>query len=180
MVAASLTFALGMLSHLVVEATVMGDRLELLTRSHLALGLVASALLGWSLRRIGGPRGERRRNLALLRAALRADTPGFSLAAGLAQAGIAVAILLLEHIAIAPGQMLAALASGLLALVAGMLFLRFARRRIVVILMQWARAIVGPTANLRAAVQRGARSIGAAILLSRTRPDRAPPTLLIA
>lgn len=180
LVGASLTFALGILSHLLVEAVVTGDHLELFTTSHVLLGLAASVLLVWSVVRIGGGRGERRRNLALLRSALRADTRGFSLVAALAQGGVAAAILVLEGIAIAPGHMLAALASGLLALLAGTLVLRRARRQIVVVLAQWARAIARETANLCTGVQLGTPRTCAAILISRTRPDRAPPVFLIA
>ncbi len=181
-IAASLTLALGILSHVLVEAAVMGDRLDLFTPSHVLLAVLSVAVLAWSIVRIGGARGrsERRRNRALLRSSLRADTPTFYLVAALAQSVIAAGILLFEGIAVAPGQMLAAGVSGLLAVLAGSLVLRLARRRIVAILSHWARAIVRGARVLCRDMVYGALRPCATLLVLRTRPDRAPPVLLIA
>jgi hypothetical protein len=181
-IAAAFTIAFGVLSHLIVEAVVNGPRLELATPAH---GLMAGGsilALVWSFARIGGSRSatERRRRTALVRSALRIDRPAFFLALACAQATIAAGILRGEEIVIAPQHMLAALVSGALAVLAGSLALRLARRPICTILSSWA-ALREPTLPCQTCARtRFAPRRSMEIPLLRSYPDRAPPVLLIA
>jgi hypothetical protein len=181
-VGASLTLAFGMLSHLAVEAIVTTDRLELLTRSHGIMALVAIAALAWSIGRIAGTGSsrERRRRIALVRARLRVETRGFVAAVSLAQAAIAAGILRFEDIHIAPGQMLAAVVSGVIAVAAGTFALRLARRRIIIVLASWATARAQGPAFVHTGLLFVAPRTSASIPFLRARPDRAPPHVLIA
>jgi hypothetical protein len=183
-VAGSLTLAFGLLSHLIVEAVVTGSRLELFTPLHGVMALVATALLIGAFVRVSGPHGasERRRRLALLRATLQVDTARFLCAVSLAQAAIAACVLTVEGIRIAPSETLAAVISGLLAVLAGSLALQVARRRVIVVLTTWA-CRTSPHAGRAALLARARRArprTRETIPLLRTRPDRAPPELLAA
>ncbi len=181
-VGASLMLSFGLLSHLLVEAVATAHRLELITRSHAILTALSLLALAWSLARLtgnGAPR-ERRRRLALVRAALQVDSPGFFVALALAQAAIAAGILRLEGITIAPEHMLAALVSGVLAIAAGTLALHLARRRAIVILTSWVHANESTPSEHRIGLRPAAPRTIAAIPFLRSLPDRAPPEFLTA
>jgi hypothetical protein len=182
LVVSALTFAFGVLSHLLVEAIVSGGRLELVTLSHVLMSIAAPAALAWSIARIGGFRhdAERRRRVALVRSSLRAHRPHFFAGVSLAQAAIAGGILRLEDIAVAPGQLLTMLLSIVVAVVAGTLVLAAAQRRIRVLLASWLAREVPVAAQARTRVAPFQPRPSAAIPLVRSCPDRAPPLLLSA
>jgi hypothetical protein len=182
LVVSALTFSLGMLSHLLIEAVVAGGALDLFTLSHGILAVAAPVALAWSIARIGGHRhdAERRRRIALVRSSLGAHRPAFFVAVALAQTAIAGGILRYEDIAVASGQIVPMLLSVVLAVVAGTLVLAAARRRIRMVLASWLARGVHVAAQTRTRIAPFQPRPSAAIPLVRSCPDRAPPQLLIA
>jgi hypothetical protein len=185
-VVGSLTLAFGMLSHLVVEAVVTGSQLEVVTPLHGVMLVVATVLLAYAFARVAGAgaggTSDGRRRRALLRATLAVGTARFIGAVALAQAVIAVGILDLERIHIAPSEMVAAAISGLVAVLAGSLALHVARRRVIVVLTTWT-CRKPPHAGCSATLARARRArprTRETIPLLRSRPDRAPPEHLAA
>ena len=181
-ITASLTFAFGVLGHLVVEIAGQNGRLDLYTPAHGVMSAVALLALWWSLGRLAGARSgaERRRRIALVRTAVGADSPAFFAAVTVAQATIAVAILGLEGFSLAPHALLAAIVSLIIGVLAGTFALRLARRRLVAVLCSW----TGPSLSSRrlSCALRNAQPprTCAAIPFLRSRPDRAPPQLALA
>ncbi len=132
----ALAFSCAVLVHGAVHA--VGDRgFAWDSPAHAAMLAVALALLAGVAVPLGlvGPRRERRRRLALVRAALGPLTPRGAVVGALAQVGLAAALLGAEGAVLAPDRLALALASGLVALVCCTLLLAAGGERVVALLV---------------------------------------------
>lgn len=132
---AALTFSCAVLVHGAAHAA--GDRgFAWDSPIHVALVAVALALLGGAAAALGfgRPAAERRRRLALVRAALPAGSPAGAARGLLAQAAIAGAIFLSEGTVVAPDRVALAVLCGLIALAVSTFVFRRGPRHIVAVL----------------------------------------------
>jgi hypothetical protein len=171
----ALTFSCAVLVHGAVHA--VGDRSFVWdSPAHgvmLALALALLAVVAVPLGLVG-PRAERRRRLALVRAALGPASAG-GLAAGIAgQAAIAAALLGAEGASLAPERLLPALLSGLLALLCTTLLLAAGGERVVALLVALATVSARSAAPV-AARRRLAPRLRAAEPYRLFVPNRPPP-----
>lgn len=141
----------------------------------LAAALVLLALVAGPLGLVG-PRRERRRRLALVRAALGPPSWGFT-AAGLAlQAALAGLLLFAEGASLEPDRVVLALACGLIALLCSAFALRATQARVVAVLVALAAATAAPVSRAaRRAV--APRAAAATIRYNLFVPNRPPPAL---
>ena len=176
---AALTFSSAVLVHGVIHA--IGDRAFVWdSPAHGIMLAAALALLAGVTVPLGllGPSRDRRRRLALVRAALGSPGPAIVGIGLLTQAGIAALLLTAEGASLAPDRLVTALVCGLAALlVSGFLF-RVTRERVVALLVALA-ADVHPAAP-RAALRRGFRRPARATVPYRLFvPNRPPPALAV-
>jgi hypothetical protein len=175
-----LTVPFAILAHLAFDVTDAGLSWAVLLRpAHLALVAlmaVATAAAAFGLG-YGLPDAERRRRIALVRAALRLDRyPLLGPAAGaVAQAMIVLSTLSLDEAALQPERLALAVVVGVLAVVAGSLAIRTAERRVLDLALARAPRVRThlTTARRRVALPRTAR------LSTLFRPNRAPPLLTV-
>jgi hypothetical protein len=176
-----LTVPFAILAHLAFDLTDAGLSWAVLLRpAHLgllALMAVATAAAAYGLG-FGLPDAERRRRIALVRAALRVERyPLLGPAAGaVAQAMIVLATLSLDEAALHPERLVLAILVAVLAVLAGAFAVRRAERAVLAIALARApriRTRLG-TARRRVSLVHTAR------LSTLFRPNRAPPLLTVA
>jgi hypothetical protein len=174
---AALTFSSAVLVHGVIHAAgaraFVWDSPAHAVMLAAALGLLAAVAAPLGL---VGPARERRRRLALVRAALGPVTPGVA-AFGLAtQAGLAGMLLAAEGASLEPDRLAQALLCGLIALICSAFLFRAARDRVVALLVALAAALAPATP--RAALRRRTPRTAAATVPYRLFvPNRPPPAL---
>jgi hypothetical protein len=174
---AALTFSAAVLVHGVVHA-VGAQAFVWDSPAHAVMLVAALGLLAGVAAPLGliGSNRERRRRLALVRAALGPVTPGTA-AFGLAvQAALAALLLAAEGASLEPDRLVLALACGLFALLCSAFLFRAARDRVVALLVALAAAVAPatPRAALRRAVPRPA---AATVPYRLFVPNRPPPAL---
>jgi hypothetical protein len=173
-----LTIPFAILAHLAFDVADAGLSAAVFLRpAHLvlvALLAVACAAAAYGLG-YGQPDAERRRSLALVRAALRADRrPLLGVAVStVAQAMIALATITLDEALLHPERLVLAVLTAVLAVVAGSLATRLAKRRV----LDLALTPVRRRGRRAAAIRRRIRAARFAALYALFRPNRAPPLL---
>jgi hypothetical protein len=174
---AALTFSSAVLVHGVIHA--IGDRAFVWDSSAhtvmlaVALGMLAAVAVPLGLLE---PSRERRRRLALVRAALGAQRPAVVGLGLLTQAGIAGLLLVVEGATLAPDRLAMALICGLVALLCSTFMFRATRDRVVALLAALAAA-TGPIVP-RSVLRRSLRSPARATVPYRLFvPNRPPPAL---
>jgi hypothetical protein len=176
-----LTVPFAILAHLAFDLTDAGPSWSVLLRpAHLALVAlmaVATAAAAYGLG-YGLPDAERRRRVALVRAALRVDRrPLLGPAVGaVVQAMIVLSTLSLDEAALHPERVALAVVVGVLAVLAGSFAIRIAERRVLDLALAHAPRVRArlATARRRITLPRTAR------LSTLFRPNRAPPLLTVA
>jgi hypothetical protein len=176
---AALTFSSAVLVHGVIHA--IGDRSFAWDSPAHAIMLVgALGLLAGVAAPLGllGPARERRRRLALVRAALGSPSPAIAGVGLLTQAAIAALLLTAEGASLAPERLALSLACGLIALLCSGLLFRVTRERVVALLV--ALAAETHATIPRAVVRRGLRRPARATVPYRLFvPNRPPPALAV-
>ena len=175
-----LTVPFAILAHLAFDLADAGSWSVLLRPAHLALvallavaAIAAAYGLGYGL-----PDAERRRRLALVRAALRVDRhPLLSPALGaVVQAMIVVSTLSLDEAALHPERVVLACLVAFAAVLAGSLAVRIAERRVVGLAL-----VPAPRVRTRpGTARRRTYVVAPAPLAARFRPNRAPPLPTVA
>jgi hypothetical protein len=176
---AALTFSSAVLVHGVVHA--IGDRSFVWDSPAHAIMLVAAlGLLAGVAVPLGlvGPASERRRRLALVRAALGTRGPALAGVGLLTQAGIAALLLTAEGASLEPERLALSLACGLAALLCSGFLFRVTRERVVALLVALAAETL--VAVPRAVVLRGLRRpVRATVPYRLFVPNRPPPALAV-
>src|ERR1035437_9420830 len=174
---AALTFSSAVLVHGVIHA--IGDRAFVWdSPAHAVMFVAALGLLAGVAVPLGlvGPARERRRRLALVRAALRSLGPSVTGVGLVMQGAIAMLLLAAEGASLEPERLALALACGLVALLCSTFIFRATRARVVALLVALAAA-PGPSiprAVLRRSLRRPAR---APVPYRLFVPNRPPPAL---
>jgi hypothetical protein len=172
---AALTFSAAVLVHGVVHA--VGARTFVWdSPAHGVMLAAALALLAAVAAPLGlvGPASERRRRLALVRAALGPVTPGLA-AFGLAtQALLAALLLAAEGASLEPDRLALALLCGLIALLCSAFLFRAARDRVVGLLVALVAALT-PAAPRTALRRFAPRPLAATDRYRLFVPNRPPP-----
>jgi len=176
---AALTFSSAVLVHGVIHA--IGDRAFVWdSPAHTVMLAAAVVMLGAVAVPLGFllPARERRRRLALVRAALGSQRPAVIALGLLTQAGIAGLLLVVEGATLQPERLATALACGLVALFCSTFMFRATRDRVVALLVALAAA-TGPTVP-RSVVRRSLRRPARATVPYRLFvPNRPPPALAV-
>ena len=172
---AALTFSSAVLVHGVVHA--VGARAFVWDSSaHVVMLVVALALLAAVAAPLGliGSSRERRRRLALVRAALGPVTRAVAAFGLLSQAAVALLLFAPEGIALDPERLVSALLCGLVALLCSALLFRATRDRVVALLVALVAAFAPapPRATVRRRRPRPAR---ATVPYRLFVPNRPPP-----
>ena len=172
---AALTFSAAVFVHGVVHAagarSFVWDSPAHAVMLAAALGLLAAVAAPLGLI---GPAAERRRRLALIRAALGPVTPavaGFGLAV---QAALAALLFLAEGASLEPDRLAVALLCGLVALLCSAFLFRATRDRVVAVLVALV-ATVAPAAQHTALQRRAPRPAAATDPYRLFVPNRPPP-----
>jgi hypothetical protein len=176
---AALTFSSAVLVHGVVHA-IGAQAFVWDSPAHVVMLLAALGLLGGVAAPLGlvGPARERRRRLALVRAALTSLGPVLAGVGLVTQAGIAALLLLAEGASLDPERLILALACGLLALLCSAFIFRATRDRVVALLVALAAASRPPVSH--AVVRRSLRRPARATVPYRLFiPNRPPPALAV-
>jgi hypothetical protein len=172
---AALTFSSAVLVHGVVHAAgaraFVWDSPAHALMLAAALGLLAAVAVPLGLI---GPARERRRRLALVRAALGPVTPRVALFGLAVQAGIAALLFAPEGVGLDPERLVMALLVGLVALLVSAFLFRATRDRVVALLVALLASIAPapPRATLRRRAPRPAR---ATVPFRLFVPNRPPP-----
>ncbi|HEY0614994.1 MAG TPA: hypothetical protein VGC96_10155 [Candidatus Elarobacter sp.] len=172
---AALTYSAAVLVHGVVHAA--GTRTFAWdTPAHIVMLVTALGLLAGVAVSLGavGPAGERRRRLALVRAALGPVGPAVAVFGAAVQAALAALLFLAEGASLDPERLAVALLCGLVALLVSAFLFRATRDRVVAVLVALL-ATVAPAAPRGAVRRRAVRPLRATVPYRLFVPNRPPP-----